>query len=200
MRTRGVFAAGCAALHLSALPAAAENAWRFEVEYSDPAGVINSLDDTARVTLWAGFDENLYAFAGGVLSVNGDDPRDAGVWSFIERLLKGPGTRDGLAGGGWVTDIITGQLHFPSANIFADTSNPIEAWTAVWQTEDLAPRTVMLGTFTSKFDIYTNDAGVSDQFIDTLMEGIGEIRVVPAPAGAGVLVALAGLFVPRRRG
>jgi hypothetical protein len=177
--------------------AAAQNTWFFEVEYSDPSGTINSLDDTARVTLWAGFDSDLYAFAGGVLAVSGTDHLHAGVWSYIERLLTGPGTKDGTAADGTVKDIITGQLHFPSANIFADTSNPIEAWTAVWQTEDLHARTVPLTTATTKFDIYTNDAGVSDHFLDSLIEGVGEIVVVPAPSAQAAALLLA--IAARRR-
>jgi hypothetical protein len=178
--------------------AAAQNTWFFEVEYSDPAGVINSLDDTARVTLWVGFDPNLYAFSAGHLSVTASDDLHAGVWSDIERLLTGPGSKEGTAVDGTVKDIITNQLHFPSANIFADTSNPIEAWTAVWRTENLHNRLVPLSTATTRFHVYVDENGVSESFLDSLVEGVGEIVVVPAP---GILAPglLAVAIVGRRR-
>lgn len=192
MTIRAPFALLAAAL---ALPAPAANTWFFQVEYSDPAGVINSPDDTARVTLWAHFDDNLYAFCAGALSVVGDD--DTGVWSSIERLLKGPGTKNGAAMGGSVYDIVTGQLHFPDAGIFADTSNPIRAWTAVWQTENLYSRTVGLSTATTRYDVYVGHDGTSKGFLDTVTEGNGLITVVPGP-GAAPLVGAALLAWPGR--
>ena len=52
---------------------AGQNSWMFEVEYSDQAGVINSLDDTATVTLWAVWDADQYAFAKVALNVTADE-------------------------------------------------------------------------------------------------------------------------------
>jgi uncharacterized protein (TIGR03382 family) len=177
--------------------AMAANTWTAVITYSNPANRIINDGDTATVEIWAGFDDNLYAFAGGAFAVNTDDA--AGSWSDFDRDLTGPGTKGGTANGGNVTDIITGQLHFPPANIFADTSNPILAWHGTFTTTDLSFRDVALSTASTKFDIYINDAGVSDQFLDSLVELAGTIGVgVPTP-GTAALLGLGALAAGRRR-
>jgi hypothetical protein len=175
----------------------AANTWTAVVTYSNGLGYIEKAGDTATVEIWAGFDDNLYAFAGGAFAVNTDDAN--GSWSDFDRDLTGPGTKGGTANGGSVTDIITGQLHFPPANIFADTSNPILAWHGTFTTTDFNFREVDLTTASTKFDIYINDAGVSDQFLDSLVELDGGIQVgVPTP-GAAALLGLGALAAGRRR-
>ena len=177
--------------------ASATNTWVADISYSNPAGAIINAGDTATVQIWAQFDDNLYAFAGGAFNVNTDD--DNGSWSDIARDLKGPGTADGVAVGGDVTGIISGQLHFPLAQIFADTSNPIKAWHGTFTTSDLSFRTVNLSTDSSKYSVYTDEAGTSSDFIDSLIEGAGGINVgVPTP-GTAALLGLGALAAGRRR-
>lgn len=177
--------------------ASATNTWLVDISYSNPAGAIVNPGDTATVQIWAGFDDNLYAFAGAALDVNTDDAN--GSWSNFGRDLKGPGTKDGTGNGGDVTGIITGQLHFPLAGIFADTSNPIKAWHGTFTTSDLSFRTVNLSTASTKYDVYIDDAGTSKGFIDSLIEGAGGIQVgVPTP-GTAALLGLGALAAGRRR-
>ena len=177
--------------------ASATNTWVADISYSNPAGAIINAGDTATVQIWAQFDDNLYAFAGGAFNVMTDD--DNGSWSDIARDLKGPGTADGVAVGGDVTGIISGQLHFPLAQIFADTSNPIKAWHGTFTTSDLSFRTVNLSTDSSKYSVYTDEAGTSSDFIDSLIEAAGGIQVgVPTP-GTAALLGLGALAAGRRR-
>ena len=178
--------------------ASATNTWMVDISYSNGGNAILAPGDTATVTLWAAFDDNLYAFAGSALGVNTDDGN--GSWSDIARDLKGPGTADGVANGGNVSGIITGQLHFPLAGIFADTSNPIKAWHGTFSTSDFTFRTVNLSTASSKFDVYTDDKGTSKSFLDGLVEGAGGINVgaVPTP-GTAALLGLGALAAGRRR-
>ena len=177
--------------------ASATNTWVADISYSNPLGAIIDAGDTATVQIWAQFDDNLYAFAGGAFNVMTDD--DNGSWSDIARDLKGPGTADGVAVGGDVTGIISGQLHFPLAQIFADTSNPIKAWHGTFTTSDLSFRTVNLSTDSSKYSVYTDEAGTSSDFIDSLIEAAGGIQVgVPTP-GTAALLGLGALAAGRRR-
>ena len=176
----------------------ATNTWMVDISYSNGGNAILAPGDTATVQIWAAFDDNLYAFAGAALNVNTDDGN--GSWSDIARDLKGPGTVDGVANGGNVDGIITGQLHFPLAGIFADTANPIKAWHGTFSTSDFSFRTVNLSTDTSKYDVYIDSQGTSKSFIDSLIEGAGGIQVgaVPAP-GTAALLGLGALAAGRRR-
>jgi MYXO-CTERM domain-containing protein len=177
--------------------ASATNTWVADISYSNPNGRIEQAGDTATVQIWAQFDDNLYAFAGGALNVMTDD--NNGSWSNIGRDLKGPGTADGVAAGGNVTGIITGQLHFPLAGIFADTSNPIKAWHGTFTTSDFTTRTVNLSTDSTKYSVYTDEAGTSSDFINSLIEAAGGIQVgVPTP-GTAALLGLGALAAGRRR-
>ena len=185
--------------------ATATNTWNVDITYSNGLGYIGGPGDTATVQIWAAFDDNLYAFAGGALNANTDDPN--GSWDGLTLDLKGPGTFAGVGAGGNVTGIITGQLHFPLANIFADTANPIKAWHGTFSTSDFNARTVNFTTDTSKFDVYTTEDangdgiadGNSESFIDSLIEGAGGIVVgVPAP-GTAALLGLGALAAGRRR-
>ena len=178
--------------------ATATNTWMVDISYSNPAGAIIDAGDTATVQIWAGFDDGLYAFAGGALNVNTDD--GAGSWSDLTLDLNGPGTTAGVGVGGNVTGIITGQLHFPLAQIFADTANPIKAWHGTFTTSDLSVHTANLTTDTSKYEVYINKEGTSDSFLDSLIEGAGgiDIGIVPAP-GTAALLGLGALAAGRRR-
>ena len=177
--------------------ATATNTWMVDISYSNPAGAIIDAGDTATVQIWAGFDDGLYAFAGGALNVNTDD--GAGSWSDLTLDLNGPGTTAGVGVGGNVTGIITGQLHFPLAQIFADTANPIKAWHGTFTTSDLSVHTANLTTDTSKYEVYINKEGTSDSFLDSLIEGAGGIQVgIPAP-GTAALLGLGALAAGRRR-
>lgn len=187
--------------------ASATNTWLVDVTYSNVlAGAIVNAGDTAIVTISAQFDDNLYAFAGGAFNVNTSEDAD-GSWSLFGRDIKGPGTNDGTAVGGDVNGIITGQLQFPIAGIFAKTDNPILAWHGTFTTNDLSPHVVTLDTVTAKFDAYLDQDldgdgfadGTSESELASLIEGHADIQVgVPAP-GAAALLGLGALAAGRRR-
>lgn len=179
----------------------AANTWTAVVTYSNPLGYILLPTDTATVEIWAGFDDDLFAMAGGAFAVNTDDVD--GSWSDFDLDLGVDGelgTKKGTANGGNVEDIIAGQLHFPEANIFADESNPIKAWHGTFSTSNVVDfRLVALSTASTKFAVYINDAGSSQDFIDTLVEAAGTIQVgIPTP-GTAALLGLGALAAGRRR-
>lgn len=180
---------------LAAGAASAQDAWwTFDIIYSDPAGVINSPDDTATVELWAGFKPKYYAFEGGWLDITADDPMDRGQWSDPIAILEGPGWKDGFIDGEQVQDIRVGQLH-ALGGYFADTSNPILTWQATWTTFDLTRRNVDIVTVTSRFGIYADFAGYWKDLSDSVREGTASIHVVPCPGfsiGGLAVVLLAG--------
>ncbi len=181
-----------------ALPVVAtgQNSWMIDIRYSDPAGVINSLDDTATVTIWAAWDPANYAFLGSELNVNAADPWVAGSWSGNIALLRSGGFRDGTIEGSQVRDIKTVQLHLPDAGIYADPANPIAAWTATWRTSELTLRSIPVTTDSKDYWLYLNEQGQWSDLIDSLDEGVGVINVVPAP-GACALVGVAVVAMTR---
>jgi hypothetical protein len=177
--------------------AAGQNSWVFEVEYSDPAGVINSPDDTATVSLWAEWDANYYAFNTARLDVTADDLIDSGVWLKSRTVMRGPGSSDGTVQGERVLDIIPSQLYLPP-NFLADTSNPILVWEGTWGTEVLLPRDVPVWTLTEEFWLYDDDAYFFD-VVDSLAEGSTVIRVVPACPTASMALISAAVLRRRRK-
>lgn len=195
-RAAGTVGAGLGVLALAG-SAAGQNQWLIQLEYSDPAVVINSLDDTVTVTLWAGFEPKYFAFAKGALDITADDPVDRGSWGNPQVLLTGPGAWHGVIADETVEGIVAIQLSL--GQIYPDTANPIAAWRGTWSTVDLHPRKISLRTFSSEFVVYT-EPEVSKSFLNWLEEGQGSIQVVPAPAAAMVgLVAIAASVRPPRR-
>lgn len=186
-----------AALVCFAGVAAGQNSWFFDIQYSDPAGVIDSPDDTATISLWAAWDAKYYAFDMAKLDVIADDPIDSGEWLESRTVLRGPGSGDGTIEGDRVAGIIPSQLQFPGT-FFADTSNPILVWHGTWSTSALHARDIPINTESRAFRLWTDFEGDSDSFIDMLTEGFGTIQVVPAPAVAPPLILAAALGWRRR--
>lgn len=178
--------------------AGAEAWWLFDIRYSDPAGVINSPDDTATVELWAGFNPKAYAFEGGWLDITTDDPMDRGEWSELDAILEGPGWKDGVIDGERANDIRVGQLH-ALGGYYADTSNPILAWQATWTTIDVTRRNVDVVTLTSRFGVYADFAGNWKDLTSDVREGAARIRVVPCPAVSVGWLGIALLAGQRKR-
>jgi hypothetical protein len=189
----------CAAAAVSGLAGAApgQNEWFIDIAYSDPAGVINSLDDTATVTLWAAWDADYYAFNTARLDVTADDLIDSGVWLSSRTVLWGDGSRDGTIEGERVSGIVPLQLYLPP-NYLADTSNPIPVWEGTWGTEVLHPRDVPVSTATSEFWLY-DDAAYFYNVLDSLAEGSAVIRVVPACPTASMALISAAVLLRRRK-
>jgi hypothetical protein len=169
--------------------AAGQNQWLFDITYSDPAGVINSLDDTATVTLWAAWDPSAYAFDRGRLDSIADDPMDAGEWSDPVAILHADGSDGGVIEGEVVTGIVVWQVD-GYGGYFADTSNPIAVWTATWRTSDLSPRSVFLRTETDEFWLYVDFGTYWIDVTDSVNEGAGAISIVPGPGAVPCVLLL----------
>src|SRR4051812_7228313 len=85
--------------------ASATNSWSFDLNYTNQSGRIEKAGDSVTVTLFAGFDDNLYAFAASALSVMTGDA--TGSWSNIGTDFNTGPQNPGVANGGDVNGIIT---------------------------------------------------------------------------------------------
>jgi hypothetical protein len=115
--------------------------------------------------------------------------------------MNGPGTSAGVIGDTGVRGIIAGQLNFPATGgIFADPTNPMPFWEVTYTapTDPGAAFDVLLETRTTRYDVYVaRESSLSQSRLDDFADGVATIRVVPAPAGA--LVLLGVLAGGRRR-
>lgn len=165
------------------------------LNFNFPNGSVYTGAQPVQVELWVHVTSHpaYYAFASWMGDVLGDDP--TANWSNLATPL--PPTLPvslGTPGNGSVLNISVGQLHFPLAGIFAKTDNPIMIWSGEWSSTDLTPRFVELQTKTVKANAYLNI--INGNYL-LLSEALGEIRVVPAPPAAMML--LVGPILMRRR-
>ncbi|MEQ8316645.1 MAG: hypothetical protein RIE77_12295 [Phycisphaerales bacterium] len=113
--------------------------------------------------------------------------------------LLGPGATAGSPGEHGVRGIQAGQIN-ALGDIYGDPSNPIAFWEATYTApvDVAAPFDVMLETRTSLFYVYPYrySAGTESR-LDGFVDGTATIRVIPAPAGATLLVGV--VFASRRR-
>jgi len=165
------------------------------------SNVITPDSPSATIEVWSTFDPQWYAFNGADFDILA--AADPGDFSNPERILKGPGSKNGQVGlgGDSVDGILANQLHFPSsAGIFADTANPILIWKATWSTSDFSPREVDLRTLTRGYAVYVSDQGNNKWLQDepSFGEAFGKITVVPA-SGAAAVLPVAVIMKRRRR-
>ncbi|MEO1008184.1 MAG: PEP-CTERM sorting domain-containing protein [Planctomycetota bacterium] len=180
--------------------ASAVSAQELIFDLSDiPAGGL-LFGDTATIRLSAGFDPSDYAVAG----VRTDFISSVGSEGFSNPRLvapmDGPGTSAGVLSATGVDTIISGQLNFPTAGIYADPTNPIAFWEIDYTVDTFDVFEVDLRTATSRFDVYfARDSAISEPQVADLTEASGSFLVnVPAPGTLGLL-ALGGLALRRRR-
>lgn len=182
-----------AALGIVTMASATVQPNTYDIQVSNP---VSPSSPSATVEVWADWDSDLfYAFAAAEWSLRGDTTGD---FSGPMSAFTDPGQNDGTPTGGDVTDIVTGQLQFPTGGIFADTSDPIMIWSGTWSTTDFTARSVDLLTETLRYSLYLDDTGLSSDVTSTVIEGTGQIQVIPAPASMA-LVGLGGLVALRRR-
>jgi hypothetical protein len=159
------------------------------------SSVVSPDHPSTTVEVWTTWDSAQYAFAGALFDMHASN--DPGGFSDPMRMLKGPGSADGVVS--LDSDLVTGakpfQFHWWQ-NHYADTANPILIWRVTWSTADFTPRAVDLSTVTSMYDLYVNIDGEWNGFLGDFAEGSATIQVVPTPSMAGALAALAA---PRRR-
>lgn len=182
-----------AAIGIAAMASATVQPNTYEIRVSN---VVSPGTPSATVEVWADWDADLfYAFAAGEWALRGDT---SGDFSGPMSAFTDPGQEDGTPSAGDVIDIITGQLQFPAGGLAADTSDPVMIWSGTWSTTDFTARTVDLATETARYSLYLDDTGLSSDVTPTVIEGAGEIMVIPAPASLA-LVGLGGLAAMRRR-
>ncbi len=182
-----------AAIGVAAMTSATVTPNTYEIVVSNP---VSPTTPSTTVEVYAQWDSELfYAFAAAEWSLRGDTTGD---FSGPASAFSDPGQFDGTPDNGDVMDIITGQLQFPPASVFADTSDPILIWSGTWSTTDFTARTVDLTTDTGRYSLYLDDTGMSRDVTPTVLEATGQIRVIPAPASLALL-ALGGLAAVRRR-
>ena len=182
-----------AALGMAAMASASVTPNTYEIRVSNK---VSPTEPSTTVEVWAEWDSDLfYAFAAAEWNLLGDTTGD---FSGPASAFSDAGQTDGTPMDGNVTGIVTGQLQFPPGSLFADRSDPILIWSATWSTTDFTDRTVDLVTATARYSLYVDDTGLSSDVTSTVIEAVGEIHVIPAPASLALL-GLGGLAATRRR-
>lgn len=160
--------------------------------------------DSTTVRLLGGWSGTDYAVAGVLTDLlyesAGVDVSAAWSGAGLIAPMNGPGTSAGVPETGRHADIIAGQLNFPVAGIYAwPQPNPIPFWEITFTAPlDADGYTVDLSTLTQRFDVYVEQFSArSESRLDVLVEGSGQIYVVPAPATSAALAL--GLLALRRR-
>lgn len=161
--------------------------------------------DSTTVRLLGGWSGTDYAVAGVHTDVlyetTGADLSTAWSDAGLIAPMDGPGTSAGAPASGRHADIIAGQLNFPVAGIYAwPQPNPIPFWeiTFTAPVDAGGGYRVDLWTLTERFDVYLERFSArSESRLDVLVEGSGQIFVVPAPATSAAIAL--GLLALRRR-
>jgi hypothetical protein len=156
--------------------------------------------ESTLVTMYAGFARSEYAMAAvqtDLLSTSGSEG-----WSDARLVvpMDGPATTPGTPSATGYDGILAGQLNFGLSTSYADPTNPIPFWQAVYTAplDVTRPIDVALSTETSRYEVYPfRDSPVAESRLADLTEGAATIRVIPAPA-SGLVLAL-GLAALRRR-
>ncbi len=154
---------------------------------------VTPANPTVTIRLSAGFPPQYLAFAAGRFDLHATEPG----WSNGAVLLAPP-SNPGVISGPSITGITGGQVHFPPI-VIADPTNPLPLYELQWTATEFSRRTIEFDTLTSQYVVYTiNQFPTSKDLVRELTEGHGQVRVVPAPAGAAIL-GLAAIVGMRRR-
>jgi hypothetical protein len=158
--------------------------------------------ESARITLWAGFDPR-HDYSGGFseagpYTISGDAAWSAGIVEEYRNLLDpehafGDGTLDGA------TNAIAGVHHFqwsPGIGDQFNPSNPIMLYAIRWKPANYDPTTVLVGNGGPDAWIYTSSVG--DRSLYAGAGGAGTFVVVPAPC-TGLMLPVAAVLCPARR-
>ncbi|MEQ9096642.1 MAG: PEP-CTERM sorting domain-containing protein [Phycisphaerales bacterium] len=201
----------------TATPMAFGQLYGWEISVGDPTlGPLGSgFPQSTTITVSAKFDDTVdFAFASGLFDLVGTDPLGPGIagvnWTANGLLtpFDFSGTSDGVLTTTGAMGVLPGQLHLPlpGGGTVGDSSNPAVVWTIDYTATDFSTDRIMpLETITDPgpkgFWVYTSASGSSSRQISTalLMEGMGEIRIIPAPASLGLLAVAAGTMAVRRR-
>ncbi|UYV13505.1 MAG: hypothetical protein NCW75_04275 [Phycisphaera sp.] len=167
----------------------------------DPSGLRITVDnetllpgESTTIRLEAYFDSARDYCVGGIGTWLDSSTGGAGL-SDVRLIgpLLGPGTTAGSPGEHGVRGILAGQIN-GLGDIYGDPSNPIAFWEATYTApvDVAAPFDVMLETRTSLFYVYPYMYSPSTESrLDGFQDDTAMIRVIPAPAGAALLLGIA---------
>ncbi|MEQ9097300.1 MAG: GC-type dockerin domain-anchored protein [Phycisphaerales bacterium] len=189
------------AILAGAATTSADDACRWELKIKRKA----ILSDNFEVELWAHVPDDVHAFAGAHL-----DLLTSGVdWIDVGDCLLGLGHIGDIVGDD-VRDIEMGQIHFPPAMIYADTTNPIRVWCGEFEAQGGFPYRSVL-TSTDQFGYYVDESS-SDTEDCSPMEALRTVFVGPivigdwiaatfdgtigVPSGDGLILEAEGTAVP----
>lgn len=180
---------------IAAAPTAAmAQAITFEAE----GGGVIAVGETITISMFASYGGTDYALAGIATSIQVNETQ--GDFSNLRLVapMDGPGTSAGVIMSGDIDSIIAGQLNFPTAGIYADSTNPIAFWEADFTVGAVVGGVALdIETVTTKYDVYIDRTrSTSESRLADLEEG-SLVIIVPAPATG--LALLGGLAVASRR-
>jgi len=177
--------------------------WEWDVSYSDPAGEINSPDDTVTAVLRGQFNAGIQ-FAGATFDVVSDGLASGqflGRGDFAQGTGGNPmlGAITNVHGSIAGDDILNIQAsQAPMAvNPGGVLTNPVDLYRITWRTDDLTPRTI---------DVSTENHALTKVFTDPFGQtmdlasppGTFGITVTPTP-GALALLGVGGALAAGRR-
>ena len=179
--------------------AAQQGGWLVET-----ASPVSPAQPTTTVEVWAWFEDPglQLAFAWGDFDFIASDGLFSNAQVHLPTFGAVPPSRStpGTVVGNTVNGVFVGQV-WGFLSYWANTQNPILAWSADWTTTDFTPRHVSLETAaTTTFmigDRFTLEPLVQ-LYPQAFTPGTGVIRVVPSPASATLLV-LGAVMLRRRR-
>lgn len=186
------------------------NGWIIKVQdpILAPPGHSSGLPQSTVIEVCAKFDSaEDFAFAAGLFDFVAGEVGTLANWSDNMRVAPfgsiGSVIDDGTLTTTGATGAKPGQAYFPPL-VPADFSNPALVWTIKYTATDFRERFIDLDTITDLgrkgFALYEEEGSPRSRGVDAtlLMEGSGQIQIIPAP-GALACLGLAGLVLNRRR-
>lgn len=183
---------------LSGIAAAPTAAMAQAITFEAEGGGVIAVGETITISMFASYGGTDYALAGIATSIQVNETQ--GDFSNLRLVapMDGPGTSAGVLMSGDIDGIVAGQLNFPTAGIYADSTNPIAFWEADFTVGAVVGGVALdIETVTTRYDVYVErTASRSESRLTELEEG-SLVIIVPAPATG--LALLGGLALASRR-
>ena len=172
------------------------------VEVVGPPVSPSNPSTTVRVSGY--FPSNLWALANGGFDLTSTDAGSAFDQVRMPPPLQPPCAllRPGTLIAGGAYGVLFDQINI--LGCIANSANPLAIWEATWTTQDFTPRDVQLETTnTPGFYVFENPQATLNTInlvpLNQFRHGSAVIQVIPAPAGACVILGAMALCVRRQR-